>query len=136
MGSHIRRARVMKKLTRRDFIKSSGLGDYPNHHGMAPSYFNKTIKDYSEGKRPSPEMEPFSKYVMQAGVDEIATYFAEQKQQPSRIKVDPAAAKRGAALSAQCTVCHNPQGEGDPEKGFPVLRGQPAGYLQGQLLSL
>jgi cytochrome c553 len=104
--------------------------------GMAPAYFKKAIKDYAEGKRPSPEMEPYSKYVMQAGLDEIATYFAEQKKQPSRIKVEPAAAKRGASLSAQCTVCHNPQGEGDPEKGFPVLRGQPAGYLQGQLLIL
>jgi cytochrome c553 len=103
---------------------------------MAPNYFKKAIKDYAEGKRPSPEMEPYSKYVMQAGLDEIAAYFAEQKKQPSRVKVDAAAAKRGSALAAQCTVCHNPQGEGDPEKGFPVLRGQPAGYIQGQLLIL
>jgi cytochrome c553 len=104
--------------------------------GMAPGYFKKAIKDYAEGKRPSPEMEPYSKYVMEAGLDEIAAYFAEQKKQPSRIKVEPAAARRGAALAAQCTACHNPQGEGDPEKGSPVLRGQPAGYLQGQLLIL
>jgi cytochrome c553 len=104
--------------------------------GMAPAYFKKAITDYAEGKRPSPEMEPYSKYVMQAGLDEIATYFAEQKKQPSRIKVEPAAARRGSALAAQCTACHNPQTEGDPEKAFPVLRGQPAGYLQGQLLIL
>jgi cytochrome c553 len=104
--------------------------------GMAPNYFKKAIKDYAEGKRPSPEMEPYSKYVLQAGVDEIAAYFAEQKRQPTRIKVDPQAAKRGSALAPQCTVCHNPKGEGDPEKGFPVLRGQPAGYLAGQLLIL
>lgn len=104
--------------------------------GMAPNYFKKTIKDYAEGKRPSPEMEPYSKYVLQAGLDEIAAYFAEQKRQPTRIKVDPKAAARGRALAAPCTVCHNPQGEGDPEKGFPVLRGQPAGYLQTQLLIL
>jgi cytochrome c553 len=81
-------------------------------------------------------MEPYSKYVMQVGLDEIAAYFAEQKKQPSRMKVDPKAAARGKSLAAQCTVCHNPQGEGDPEKGFPVLRGQPAGYLAGQLLIL
>jgi cytochrome c553 len=104
--------------------------------GMAPNYFKKAIKDYAEGKRPSPEMEPYSKYVMQAGLDEIAAYFAEQKKQPSRVKVDSAVAKRGAALAGQCTVCHNPQGEGDPEKGLPVLRGQPPGYIQGQLLIL
>ena len=104
--------------------------------GMSPNYFKKAIKDYAEGKRPSPEMEPYSKYVMQAGLDEIAAYFAEQKKQPSRVKVDSAVAKRGAALAGQCIVCHNSQGEGDPEKGFPVLRGQPPGYIQGQLLIL
>jgi cytochrome c553 len=100
--------------------------------GMAPNYFKKTIKDYSEGKRPSPEMEPFSKYVMQAGVDEIAGYFAEQKRQPPRSKIDANAAKRGAKTGAQCAACHGPQGNGDAERGYPALRGQPIGYLQLQ----
>jgi cytochrome c553 len=104
--------------------------------GMSPVYFKKTINDYAEGKRPSPEMEPYSKYVTQHGLDEIAAYFAEQKKQPTRIKSDPNAAKRGMAVAAQCTVCHNPKGEGDPEKGFPDLRGQPPGYLQAQMVSL
>jgi cytochrome c553 len=100
--------------------------------GMAPNYFKKTIKDYSEGKRLSPEMEPFSKYVMQAGVDEIAGYFAEQKRQPPRSKIDANAAKRGAKVGAQCAACHGPQGTGDAERGYPPLRGQPLGYLQLQ----
>jgi cytochrome c553 len=104
--------------------------------GMAPAYFKKAIKDYSEGKRPSPEMEPYSKYVLQHGVDEIAAYFAEQKKQPARIKADPNAVKRGMAASAQCTTCHNVKGDGDPEKGIPDLRGQPPGYLQHQMLIL
>ena len=100
--------------------------------GMPPNYFKKTIQDYSEGKRPSPEMEPFSKYVMQAGVDEIAGYFAEQKRQPPRSKIDANAAKRGAKVGAQCAACHGPQGNGDAERGYPPLRGQPIGYLQLQ----
>jgi cytochrome c553 len=100
--------------------------------GMAPNYFKKAIKDYSEGKRPSPEMEPFSKYVTQAGVDEIAGYFAEQKRQPPRSKIDANAAKRGAKIGAQCAACHGPQGNGDAEHGYPALRGQPIGYLQLQ----
>jgi len=104
--------------------------------GMSPAYFKKAIKDYAEGKRPSPEMEPYSKYVLQAGLDEIAAYFAEQKKQPLKAKPDQNAVKRGMALAAQCTVCHNPQGEGDPEKGFPDLRGQPAGYLAYQMAIL
>jgi cytochrome c553 len=100
--------------------------------GMTPNYFKKTIKDYSEGKRPSPEMEPFSKYVMQAGVDEIAGYFADQKRQPPRSKIDANAAQRGAKTGAQCAACHGPQGNGDAERGYPALRGQPIGYLQLQ----
>jgi cytochrome c553 len=118
------------------FAGNSPGNTVPIIAGMAPNYFKKAIKDYAEGKRPSPEMEPYSKYVLQAGIDEIAAYFAEQKRQPTRVKVDTQAAKRGSALAPQCTVCHNPKGEGDPEKGFPVLRGQPAGYLAGQLLIL
>jgi len=104
--------------------------------GMPPNYFKKAIKDYADGKRPSPEMEPFSKYVMQAGLDEIAAYFAAQKKQPTRIKVNPQAAKRGAALASQCTACHNAQTEADPGTDFPVLRGQPPGYLTMQLVIL
>jgi cytochrome c553 len=104
--------------------------------GMAPGYFKKAIMDYAEGRRPSPEMEPYSKYVLQFGVDEIAAYFAEQKKQPTRIKADPKAVKRGSALGAQCIACHGPKGEGDPERAYPALAGQPPGYLQAQLIIL
>src|SRR6266581_9384810 len=44
--------------------------------GIAPWYFKKAIQDYAAGKRPSPEMEPYAKMVVQFGVDEIAAYFA------------------------------------------------------------
>jgi cytochrome c553 len=103
--------------------------------GMSPAYFKKAIKDYAEGKRPSTEMEPYSKYVLQAGIDEIAAYFAEQKRIPTGIRADPKAVALGKKLAAQCTVCHNPRGEGNPEKGVAVLRGQPPGYLQAQLIT-
>jgi cytochrome c553 len=108
----------------------------PTIAGMPPNYFKKAIRDYADGKRPSPEMEPFSKYIQQAGLDEIAAYFAAQKKQPTLVKVNPQAAKRGAALAGQCTACHNAQTERDPGTDFPVLRGQPPGYLTTQLLIL
>jgi cytochrome c553 len=104
--------------------------------GMAPGYFKKAIKDYAEGRRPSPEMEPYAKYVLQFGVDEIAVYFAEQKKQPTKIKADPKATKRGAAVAAQCIACHGPKGEGDADRAYPALAGQPPGYLQAQLTIL
>ncbi len=101
--------------------------------GMSPAYFKKAIKDYAEGRRSSPEMEPYSKYVIQFGIDEIAAYFAEQKRQPTGIKPDPKAVARGKTQAGPCIVCHNPQGEGEAEKGIPALQGQPADYLQAQM---
>jgi cytochrome c553 len=79
-------------------------------------------------------MEPYAKYVLHFGLEEIADYFAVQrKQAPARIKTDAAALKRGAALAAQCASCHGPQGEGDAFRAVPSLQGQPAAYLKAQM---
>jgi cytochrome c553 len=113
-------------------------GNSPGNHmpiiaGMNANYFKKTIKDYAEGKRPSPEMEPYSKYVLQFGADEIADFFAsQQRRAPVAVKAEPKAVSQGASLAAQCAACHGPKGDGDPERSIPGLRGQNAGYLQVQ----
>lgn len=102
--------------------------------GVNADYFKKAIKDYAEGKRPSPEMEPYSKYVLQSGLDEIADYFAGQKRgTAARGKTDAKAVSRGATLASQCAACHGPKGEGDAARIMPALRGQPAGFLQAQM---
>lgn len=102
--------------------------------GMAPSYFKKAINDYASGKRPSPEMEPYAKYVLQFGLDEIADYFAVQRRQPpAKVKADTKALSRGTTLATQCTACHGAQGEGDAFHAVPKLQGQPALYLKGQM---
>jgi cytochrome c553 len=118
------------------FAGNSPGNTVPIIAGMAPNYFKKAIKDYAEGKRPSPEMEPYSKYVLQAGIDEIADYFAIQTRQRATTKSDPSAVKRGAALAGQCAACHGPSGEGDAFQAVPAIQGQPAGYLQLQLTIL
>ena len=88
--------------------------------GMNANYFKKAIKDYAEGKRPSPEMEPYSKYVLQFGVDEIADYFASQKKPAlANVKVEAKALSRGATLAAQCIACHGPKGDGDSARVIP-----------------
>ena len=118
------------------FAGNSPGNTVPIIAGMAPNYFKKAIKDYAEGKRPSPEMEPYSKYVLQAGIDEIADYFAVQARQRATTKSDPSAVKRGAALAGQCAACHGPNGEGDAFRAVPAIQSQPAGYLQLQLTIL
>ena len=114
-------------------------GNTPGQHmpvlaGMNANYFKKAIKDYAEGKRSSPEMEPYSKYVLQFGLDEIADYFASQKKPALvNVKVEAKALSRGATLASQCIACHGPKGDGESERVIPALRGQHRGFLQTQM---
>ena len=102
--------------------------------GMPSWYLKKAVQDYAAGRRPSPEMEPYAKQVLQLGVDEIAAYFSGQTRQPAAVRPDAAAVERGRAAAAQCVVCHAASGKGDPGKGIPDITGQPQGYLQSQML--
>jgi cytochrome c553 len=102
--------------------------------GMSPAYFKKAIEDYASGRRPSPEMEPYSKMVRALGVDAVAAYFAAQRPEPPAGKVDRAAIGRGRAAAAQCVACHGEGGKGDPARAIPDITGQPAGYLRNQLM--
>ena len=116
------------------FAGNSPGNSVPILAAMAPSYFKKAINDYAAGRRPSPEMEPYSKYVLQFGLDDIADFFAVQrKQAPAKIKSDPKALSRGATLASQCATCHGAQGEGDAFRAVPALQGQPAAYLKAQM---
>jgi cytochrome c553 len=116
------------------FAGNSKTDTTPILAGMAPWYFKKAIADYASGKRPAAEMEPFAKMVDVLSVDDVASYFAAQPRQPSAITLDPAAVQRGRAASAQCVVCHGPNGKGDASKNIPDITGQPPGYLQAQML--
>lgn len=101
--------------------------------GMPPAYFKKQIADYAAGKRPSPEMEPYAKQVLEVGADDVAAYFASQKMEPTPIKVPADAIQRGRVAAEQCVICHGRDGKGDPAKLIPGLAGQPPGYLREQM---
>jgi cytochrome c553 len=104
--------------------------------GMQPWYLKKAIQDYAAGKRPAAEMEPYSKMVLQLGVDDVAAYFGAQKKQPTPVALDPAAVARGKAAAVQCVICHGQDGKGDGTRGVPDMTGQPPGYLRNQMLLL
>ncbi len=101
--------------------------------GMDAAYFKKQVQSYAAGGRPSPEMGPYSKQILDIGVDQVAAYFAAQKTEPTPIKVDAAAVERGRAASLVCVACHGPAGKADPAKGTPALAGQAPGYLRDQI---
>ena len=102
--------------------------------GMSTAYFTKQIEAYASGKRISPEMEPYAKMVLQLGVDDVARYFADQRMEPTPISAPADAVGRGRAAAVQCTICHGPEGKGDPARLIPSLAGQPPGYLKDQML--
>jgi cytochrome c553 len=116
------------------FAGNSRSDTVPILAGMPSWYLKKAIQDYAAGKRPTAEMESYSKMVLELGVDDVAGYFTRQTRQPSAVVLDSAAVERGRAASTQCVVCHGAQGKGDPAKGIPDLTGQPPGYLKNQML--
>ena len=101
--------------------------------GMDAAYFKKQVQAYAANARPSPEMGPYSKQILDIGVDAVAAFFAAQRMEPSAIKVDAAAVERGRVASAPCVICHGPTGKGDLAKGIAPLAGQPPGYLRDQI---
>jgi cytochrome c553 len=102
--------------------------------GLDPAYFKRQMEAYAAGKRPSPEMEPYAKEVLDLGVDDIAAFFGRQKMKPTAIRLSPAAVERGRAAAAQCVLCHGADGKGDRAKFIPSLTGQPPGYLRMQMI--
>ncbi|HUM15509.1 MAG TPA: c-type cytochrome [Candidatus Nitrosotalea sp.] len=102
--------------------------------GLDQVYFKKQIEAYAAGKRPSPEMEPYAKQVLELGVDDVAIYFSSRPRQATPVPSPAEAIARGRSAAAPCTVCHGPQGQGDPAKLIPSLAGQAPGYLREQML--
>ena len=101
--------------------------------GMDAAYIKKQVETYAAGGRPSPEMGPYSKQILDIGVDQVAAFFAAQQMEPTPIKVDPGAVERGRAAAAVCVTCHGPAGKGDAARGIPSLAGQAPGFLRDQI---
>jgi cytochrome c553 len=115
------------------FAGNSRTPTMPILAGMNAAYVKKALQDYASGKRTSPEMEPYAKMAVQLSVDDVASYFASQTKIPTPITPDAGAVVRGRTASTPCVACHG-AGKGDPSKGVPDLTGQPAAYLQSQML--
>ena len=71
-------------------------------------YIYLQLKDFKEGRRTEPQMEPFVKDLSRQDMFDIAAYFATQKARPNSFKPDPARVARGKAKADEtlCTMCH------------------------------
>ena len=112
---------------------NSVLPQYPILAGQTARYTYLQLKDFQEGRRTAPQMEPFIKNLSKQDMFDLAAYFAAQKPRPTAFKADPARAARGKAKADEtlCTMCHLGGFLGQNE--IPRVAGQQYDYIVKQM---
>lgn len=57
----------------------SAIPMYPNLAGQKPAYLVKQMKAFRDGTRPDPVMQPMSKGLSDADIDNLSAYYASLK---------------------------------------------------------
>ncbi|BAZ93701.1 cytochrome c553 [Thiohalobacter thiocyanaticus] len=112
---------------------------FPRLAGLSDKYLSKQLRDYRQGTRSNPVMQPIAAALEQQQLLDVAAYYAGQV--PTNTADDAAPPDGGRKLALRgdwdntipaCVSCHGPGGHGvDPY--FPALAGQHASYIQSQL---
>lgn len=112
---------------------NSVMPQYPILAGQTARYTYLQLKDFQEGRRTEPQMEPFIKNLSKQDMFDLAAYFAAQKPRPTAFKADPARAARGKAKADEtlCTMCHLGGFLGQNE--IPRVAGQQYEYIVKQM---
>ena len=112
---------------------NSSNGMYPTLAGQNARYIYLELKDFKEGRRHDPQMDPMAAPLTQGDMLALADYFAKQKQAPSEFKADDAKVAAGRKKSDEvlCTICHLGDFVGQNE--IPRVAGQQYAYIKKQL---
>jgi len=112
---------------------NSTLPLYPILAGQTARYIYLQLKDFQEGRRQEPQMEPFVAKLSRDDMFDLAAFFAAQKPRGTGFKADPAKVERGRAKAAEtlCTMCHLGGFAGQNE--IPRVAGQNYEYIVKQL---
>jgi cytochrome c553 len=107
---------------------------YPVLAGQNARYIYLQLKDFKEGRRHDPQMDPMAAPLERDDMLALADYFSKQKQAPTGFKADPAkvAAGRTKADEVLCSMCHGGDFVGQNE--IPRVAGQHYAYVRKQLL--
>ncbi|MAT66590.1 MAG: cytochrome c4 [Gammaproteobacteria bacterium] len=112
---------------------------FPRLAGLSDQYLSKQLRDYSQGTRSNPVMQPIAAALEQQQRLDVAAYYAGQAPASNADEAAPPDAGRTLALRGDwdntipaCVSCHGPGGRGIPPD-FPPLAGQHASYIQSQL---
>jgi len=104
---------------------------WPNLAGQGHTYLVKQLKEFHNGTRKDPLMEPMAKPLSEQDMENLAAYYAGLKPAPASTsaKADVAA---GQKLSSTCENCHGPNGVSIAD-AWPNLAAQRHDYLVKQL---
>jgi cytochrome c553 len=107
---------------------------YPILAGQSARYIYLELKDFKEGRRHDPQMDPMAANLTPADMLALADYFSKQKQTPNGFKADGAkvAAGQKKADEVLCPMCHLGGFTGQNE--IPRAAGQHYAYVKKQLL--
>jgi len=106
---------------------------FPILAGQTARYIYLQLKDFKEGRRAEPMMDPFIAKLSREDMFDLAAFFAAQKPRPGAFKADPARAARGKAKADEvlCTMCHLGGFLGQNE--IPRVAGQHYAYVVKQM---
>ncbi len=117
--------------------------EWPHLAGQNAVYFIKQLRDFKQGRRQSAVMGPLVANLTEEDMADIAAYYAQLADLPVP-QTSHESASRGEVLYRKgetqhhitaCITCHGPDGKGNSEAGFPLLRGQSKLYTVQQLLA-
>jgi cytochrome c553 len=109
---------------------NSAIAQIPVLAGQTARYLYLQLKDFQEGRRKEPSMEPMVAKLSREDMLDLAEYFAAQKAKPVAFKADAARIARGKKKAEEvlCTMCHL---AGQNE--IPRVAGQHPDYVIKQL---
>ena len=112
---------------------NSAIGRFPVLAGQTARYLYLQLKDFKEGRRSEPSMEPIVAKLSTQDMLDLAEYFAAQKPKPIAFKADAARVARGRKKAEEvlCTMCHLGGLSGQNE--IPRVAGQHPEYVIKQL---
>ncbi len=106
---------------------------FPSLAGQTSRYIYLQLKDFQEGRRKEPQMDPFVKPLTREDMFDLSAFFAAQRLLPTKFKPDPAKVAKGKAKAEEvlCTMCHLGGFKGQNE--IPRVAGQQFDYIIKQM---
>jgi cytochrome c553 len=106
---------------------------FPILAGQSARYIYLQLKDFKEGRRKDPSMDPMVADLTREDMLELAQFFAAQKPTPTKFKADGAKVAAGKKKSDEvlCPMCHLGGFTGQNE--IPRVAGQHYEYVVKQL---